>query len=163
MTENSQTFRAAMAQLGSAVCILTTDGQGGRYGITVSAVTAVSDEPPSLIVCVNRKSGANRLIKENGKVCVNVLSCDQEDVGAAFASSKTDPEERFGTGAWSPSLLGNPKLSDTAASFDCEIDQAVEFGTHTVFFCRVAETAVSEDTTCLIYHGRAYHKIEGVG
>ena len=43
-----------MAQLGSAVCVLTTEGEAGKYGITVSAVTSVSDDPPSLIVCVNR-------------------------------------------------------------------------------------------------------------
>ena len=161
MTEESQAFRAAMAQLGSAVCILTTDGPGGLYGITVSAVTAVSDDPPSLIVCVNRGSGANAPIKENRRVCVNVLSCDQERISAAFSDPATEPADRFKTGDWSTSLLGNPQLSDTAASFDCQIAQTVEFGTHSVFFCRVARTSVSQNTTCLIYHGRAYHKIEG--
>ncbi|MEQ8557448.1 MAG: flavin reductase family protein [Henriciella sp.] len=163
MTNDSQSFRAAMAQLGSAVCILTTDGPGGRYGITASAVTAVSDDPPSLIVCVNRGSGANAAIKANGRVCVNVLSCDQEDVSSAFSDKSIPPAERFDTGHWGESPLGNPILAATAACFDCEIDKAVEYGTHTVFFCHTAGIEVSESATCLIYQGRAYHRIEGFG
>ena len=43
------------------------------------------------------------------------------------------------------------------------IDKAVEYGTHTVFFCKALDISVSQATTCLIYQGRAYHKIEGFG
>lgn len=163
MTNDSQTFRAAMAQLGSAVCVLSTGGPGGRYGITASAVTAVSDDPPSLIVCVNRSSGANIVIKTNGRVCVNVLSCEQEAVSAAFSTSDIAPQERFGSGEWKDGKVGNPVLANTAAYFDCEIDKAVEYGTHTVFFCRAIDISASTAATCLIYQGRGYHKIEGVG
>lgn len=163
MTNDRQSFRAAMAQLGSAVCILSTGGPAGRYGITASAVTAVSDDPPSLIVCVNRNSGANAAIKENGRVCVNVLSCDQEAVSAAFSNSSLTPARRFDTGDWQESAIGNPVLAETAAHFDCEIDKTVEYGTHTVFFCKALHISVSTATTCLIYQGRAYHKIQGFG
>ena len=145
MTNDSQSFRAAMAQLGSAVCILSTGGPAGRYGITASAVTAVSDDPPSLIVCVN------------------VLSCDQETVSAAFSNPSVVPARRFDTGEWQDSPIGNPVLAETAAYFDCEVDKAVEYGTHTVFFCKALDISVSQATTCLIYQGRAYHKIEGFG
>ena len=163
MTNDSQSFRAAMAQLGSAVCILSTGGLAGRYGITASAVTAVSDDPPSLIVCVNRNSGANAAIKTNGRLCVNVLSCDQETVSAAFSNPSVVPARRFDTGEWQDSPIGNPVLAETAAYFDCEVDKAVEYGTHTVFFCKALDISVSQATTCLIYQGRAYHKIEGFG
>ena len=122
-------------------------------------MTGVSDDPPSLIICVNRNSGANAVIRENGQVCVNVLSCEQEDVSTTFSDRAIAPAVRFETGDWHESGLGNPMLADTAAHFDCEIDKAVEYGTHTVFFCRATEIGVSENATCLIYQGRAYHKI----
>lgn len=163
MINDSQTFRAAMAQLGSAVCVLSTGGSGGRYGITASAVTAVSDDPPSLIVCVNRSSGANAVLKTNGRVCVNVLSCDQEDISAAFSTSDISVGDRFRTGEWKDGKGGSPVLANTAAYFDCEIDKAVEYGTHTVFFCRAIDISASSTATCLIYQGRGYHKIEGAG
>ena len=124
---------------------------------------AVSDDPPSLIVCVNRNSGANSAIKTNGRLCVNVLSCDQETVSAAFSNPSVVPARRFDTGEWQDSPIGNPVLAETAAYFDCEVDKAVEYGTHTVFFCKALDISVSQATTCLIYQGRAYHKIEGFG
>ncbi|WP_084396701.1 flavin reductase family protein [Henriciella aquimarina] len=158
MTDSLQ-FKAAMARLGSAVCIIATDGPCGRYGITVSAVTSVSDDPPSLIVCVNRNSGANAAIKENGALSVNVLSSDQEEVSGVFATSKVDPRERFNTGDWVVSERGNLILNDSAALFECEVDKAVEYGTHTVFFCKVTDSHVGASENGLIYHGRAYHHI----
>ncbi|GGB79736.1 MULTISPECIES: flavin reductase family protein [Henriciella] len=153
-------FRAAMAQLGSAVCVIATDGPAGRYGITVSAVTSVSDDPPSLIVCVNRASGANAIIKQNQTLCVNVLSSEQQDISHTFASGQVPADQRFGAGAWTVSALGNPVLKDVAAWFDCRVDRAIEYGTHTVLFCKPAHIAVSETANCLIYHGRAYHRIQ---
>lgn len=158
MTDSLQ-FRSAMARLGSAVCVIATDGPAGRYGITVSAVTSVSDDPPSLIVCVNRTSGANAPIKANGRLSVNVLSSDQEEISGVFATPGILPEERFRTGEWTLSPLGNPMLGQTAASFECEVDKTEEYGTHTVLFCRVLSSRIGATKNGLIYHGRAYHQI----
>lgn len=47
-------FRNAMAQLGTAVHVVTTDGAGGRAGFTASAVCSVTDTPPSVLVCINK-------------------------------------------------------------------------------------------------------------
>lgn len=155
-------FRDAMSQLGSAVCVVTTDGEAGRYGITVSAVTSVSDDPPCLIVCVNRESGANAVIKDNGRLGVNVLAFDQQPVSDAFSSPAIAPDVRFETGSWRKSHLANPRLESTAAYFDCEVDKAVEYGTHTVFFCKVSDVHASATRNCLIYHGRAYHGLRSM-
>jgi flavin reductase len=51
-------FREGMAVLAGAVNIVTTDGPGGRAGLTASAVCSVTAEPPTLLVCVNRGSSA---------------------------------------------------------------------------------------------------------
>lgn len=47
---DKQDFRDAMARLGSAVNIITTDGPAGRAGFTASAVCSVTDTPPTLLV-----------------------------------------------------------------------------------------------------------------
>jgi flavin reductase len=67
-------FRNAMAQLGSAVSVITTDGPAGKFGFTASAVCSVTDQPPTLLVCMNRNSWAHAHFKQNGVLCVNVLS-----------------------------------------------------------------------------------------
>lgn len=71
---DSSEFRNAMAMLGSAVTIVTTDGPAGRFGFTASAVCSVTDSPPTLLVCVNRASANHEHFKTNGVLCVNVLT-----------------------------------------------------------------------------------------
>jgi hypothetical protein len=51
-------YRDAMACLGAAVNIVTTDGNAGRAGFTASAICSVTDDPPTLLVCMNRGSSA---------------------------------------------------------------------------------------------------------
>ena len=67
-----------MARLGAAVHVVTTAGPAGRHGFTASAVTSVTDDPPTLLVCQNRASDANPAFKANGVLCVNTLAAAQE-------------------------------------------------------------------------------------
>ena len=48
MAVEKQAYREAMARLGAAVNVITTDGPGGRAGFTASAVCSVTDTPPTL-------------------------------------------------------------------------------------------------------------------
>ena len=54
----SQDFRAAMGLAATGVSVVTTDGPSGRFGLTVSAVSSVSADPPLVLICINRKSPA---------------------------------------------------------------------------------------------------------
>ena len=56
---SSNEFREALSKVASAVTVVSTDGPSGAAGLTCSAVCAVSDAPPTLLVCVNRNSAAN--------------------------------------------------------------------------------------------------------
>jgi hypothetical protein len=63
-----------MSRLGAAVNIVTTDGPAGRAGFTASAVCSVTDEPPTLLVCLNRTASVYPAFEANGVLCVNVLA-----------------------------------------------------------------------------------------
>ena len=78
MPVEKQAYREAMARLGAAVNVITTDGPGGRAGFTASAVTSVTDTPPTLLVCANRANDSYPAMKENGVLCVNTLTPAQE-------------------------------------------------------------------------------------
>ena len=80
-------FRNAMARLGGAVSVITTDGPHGRFGFTASAVCSVTDSPPTLLVCMNRASTSNVHFKNNGVLCVNVLSAALQDISGVFSLS----------------------------------------------------------------------------
>src|ERR1700674_3446868 len=66
-------FREAMSRLGAAVHVVTTDGPGGKGGFTATAVCALSDAPPMLLVCLNRRSRSTGPFHANGVFCVNTL------------------------------------------------------------------------------------------
>ena len=154
------TYREAMSRLGAAVNIITSAGPEGDVGFTASAVCSVTDDPPTLLVCMNRASKSNAAFLANKILCVNVLAHEHQELSAPFASVGNLPmAERFGLTKWLRLATGSPVLENSAASFDCTIDQIVEVGTHSVFFCSVKAIHLGPATAGLIYHGRAYHKV----
>jgi flavin reductase len=153
-----QDYRDAMACLGAAVTIVTTDGSGGRAGFTASAICSVTDDPPTLLVCMNRASSAYASVTRNKVVCVNVLSARHQELSRLFGG-KVPAAERFAAATWSTLETGAPVLADCAVAFDCRISDVVNVGTHDVLFCRVVALKRSGCTDNLIYFGRAYHAV----
>jgi len=159
MTVERQEFRDAMARLGAAVNVLTSDGPAGRSGCTASAVCSVTDDPPTLLLCLNRSSENNASFKTNGVVCINTLAHGHEELSATFASRKFDMAARFAAGEWTTLHTGAPILVGASVSFDCTISQSVEVGTHTVFFCEVQAIQQGPADQGLIYFARQYHRL----
>jgi flavin reductase len=161
VTIDRRSFREAMSRLGAAVNIITTQAAEGPLGFTASAVCSVTDDPPTLLVCMNRTSKLNAAFKAAGILCVNVLSHEQERLSALFAGGDMPMSARFAQTSWTRLVTGAPVLEAAAASFDCKIDQITEVGTHSVLFCAVVAIRLGSASSGLIYHGRAYHKIVG--
>lgn len=153
-----QDFRNAMARLGSAVHVVTTDGPAGLGGFTASAVTSVTDTPPTLLVCVNRNVSSLGAMLENGVLCVNTLGSRHREVSRLF-STKMPMTERFSTARWQKGVTGAPMLQDAVVSFDCRIASSVDVGTHTVLFCNVLGLPEGGDDEALIYFRKAYHRL----
>jgi flavin reductase len=157
-------FREAMSRLGAAVNIITTTGPDGDAGFTASAVCSVTDEPPTLLVCINKTASLHDTIKANGILCVNVLTHADEELSPVFAGAGAVPmAARFALASWRRLVTGSPVLERAAAGLDCRIDQVVEVGTHSVVFCAVQAIHLGAASSGLIYHGRAYHKVSAVG
>jgi flavin reductase len=161
MTVSRQEFRDAMARLGAAVNIITTDGPAGKGGFTASAVCSVTDEPPTLLLCMNRNATAAPRLKENGVVCVNVVGVTQKEAAMVFAGvTKCPMEERFHAGTWTTLTTGAPALDGALESFDCRIAEIVEKGTHLVIFAEVEAIRLGRpEEHGLIYFGRDYHPV----
>lgn len=167
---DKQTYRDAMARLVAAVSVVTSDGPGGLCGSTVSAVCSVSDEPPILLVCINRSSRNNAILKQNGRLCVNVLRADQAPLATRFSQAGITVEERFAGAAWSAGgdgsgasgMGGAPMLEGALVSLDCQITGHAEVGSHTVFYCTVVATRFGDAGDALAYFARAFHAIAPV-
>jgi flavin reductase len=160
MPPDQDAYRDAMARLGAAVSVITTDGPAGAAGFTASAVCSVTDDPPTLLVCMNRGSDLNAIFKANGVLCVNVLTASQEALSPLFAGMiESAMEARFAAASWSQLVTGCPVLHDAVASFDCRVVQITEVGTHSVLFCEVAALQSCPAHEGLIYFGRSYHRV----
>jgi flavin reductase (NADH)/flavin reductase/chlorophenol-4-monooxygenase component 1 len=152
-------FRDALARAATAVTVVTTDGPAGRAGVTCSAVASVCDTPPTVLVCVNRRSYVNGVIKLNDVLCVNWLSSQQSTVSDMFAGVGQIPmPERFVRGPWETLATGAPYSADATIALDCRVVDAMEVGTHSIFLARVVatKTHVEEHRDPLVYCRRSY-------
>ncbi|HET9018970.1 MAG TPA: flavin reductase [Acetobacteraceae bacterium] len=154
-----QSFRDAMARFGAAVSVVTTDGPAGRRGFTASAVCSVTDDPPTLLVCVNRQNESHAALLANGVLCVNTLAAGQQDISSLFGGAVADHEVRFSSGTWYALETGAPVLQGAVVSFDCRIGQVTEIGTHSVIFGHVQAIRHGSVHDGLIYFGRGYHPV----
>jgi len=156
-------FREAMAHLGAAVNIITTDGPGGRCGFTASAVCSLTDAPASVIVCMSRSSQQNAAFKKNGIACINTLSGKQQDLSDIFAGRRNlGMAERFAAAKWSTLVTGAAVLDEALLSLDCQIARSDDFGTHSLFVCSVVALTQARNDSALIYFGRTFHTVSPV-
>ena len=158
-----QAYRDGMSRLAAAVNVITTDGPGGRGGFTASAVCSVTDEPPTLLLCLNLSSRQNDILRANGVLCVNALAAGQTDISDLFSTRDLAIADRFAAGAWSTLATGSPVLEGAVASFDCRIVERLERGTHAVIFCEVQAVRPGQGETPLIYFGRGYRATSDPG
>ena len=156
--ERKQEYRDAMARLGAAVNIVTTDGPGGLAGFAATAVCSVTDDPPTLLVCLNRTSSAYPAVTANQVLCVNTLSHSHEDLSRRFGG-KTPVKERFEGASWSVLETGAPALDDALISLDCKVRTISDGGTHDILICEVLAIKENEGGQALIYFDRRYHTI----
>jgi cob(II)yrinic acid a,c-diamide reductase len=156
-----QAYRDAMAHFAGHVHVVTTDGPAGRRGATVIAACSVSDNPPMVLVCLNRENLKNEPFAQNGNFALNTLAAHHQPMAVGFSGVTGLPaEERFALGKWDTLSTGAPTLTDALAVFDCEVVDAKDLATHRVLFGRVAGLRVGDSLRPLIYHGRGYHVLE---
>ncbi|WP_283194570.1 flavin reductase [Rhizobium sp. AN80A] len=156
--QRKQEYRNAMARLGAAVNVVTSDGPAGLAGFAATAVCSVSDDPPTLLVCINRGSSAYPAVSANRVVCVNTLSHAHEELSRRFGG-KTPVRERFEGASWSSLATGAPALDDALISLDCKVKSVSDGGTHDILICEVVAIRESEGGRALIYFDRRYHTI----
>lgn len=140
-------FRDAMASCAAGVHVITTDGAAGRYGITMTAVAPVTDEPPTVMLCINRSARIIPILSENGSLCINMLADEHQDVAEHFAGlTGLSPEERFAYHIWHRGKTGQLEIEGALAHLHGHIVGKHEIGTHFVFYVRLDEIKTAVQT-----------------
>jgi len=160
LTPRQLAFRNAMAHLPAAVCIITTDGAAGRCGITASAVCSVTDSPPTVLVCLNQRSAMHDVFKQNGHLCINVLSSEHEELAMHFSGATRMPmAERFTLHDWHPGVASQPVLDGALVKLQGHIKDSKAVGSHSVLFVELDDIETSEERDSLVYFARLFHAV----
>lgn len=156
----SMGFVQAMGKCVTSVNIICTDGPGGKFGVTVSAMSSVSANPPLLLVCINRNNLAYNAIIENQCFSVNTLAEHQYTIAQVFAGQiKPESNDRFSCAEWDLLHTNSPVLSEALASFDCILEHHSNFGTHAIIVGRVKTVAYQDEGLPLAYAQQKFRKL----
>ena len=159
MTVSVPVFRSAMSRFPGAVTLLTTGSGPTLNGITATAVCSVTDSPPSLLACIDRKSGTRATIAATGRFSVQLLTGAHDDLARRFAGTTgVHGADRFAMGRWSRFRCGLPLLEGCPAVLACEVCETFEVGTHSIFIGRIEEARFAEGTG-MVYAQSRFHAI----
>ena len=145
-------LRRTLGSFATGVTVVTVGGTE-PHGMTANSFTAVSLEPPLILICVRRDAVMHRRLLHCSTFGVSVLAAHQEAVARHFASRNRPPgREQFGTADWTTGgLSGAPLLAEAAARLECEVWQTYEGGDHSIFLGRLLSFDRRPDTDVLLF------------
>lgn len=130
-----ESYRRALSYLAGGVVIVTTCGADGEpRGMTATAVCSVSIEPPLVMACMSQAAVTHVAVEASGVFALNILPADAQELAQRFASSS---EDKFSGVRTVAGASGAPLLADALAHCDCEVEDAIIAGDHTIFIGRV--------------------------
>ena len=142
-------FRLAMRRYIYSVSIMSNkDDNGNSNAITVSSVTSISMDPPSLLICINKSSRIHDTLQIGSKFCINLLKKDQEDL-SNICSDEESYEERFNNENWDTEQI--PFLSNAQANIFCKVDKLTSYHTHTIVVGLVENANHTNEISTLTY------------
>jgi flavin reductase (DIM6/NTAB) family NADH-FMN oxidoreductase RutF len=158
---SSDEFRGAMRHLTGGVSVITVGSGKDITGMTVTSVSSLSVEPPTLIVSINRESSSWPILRRQGFFGVNILAAGQLDVAERFTGKGgLKGADRFAGAQWTTRISGVPLLVGALAAIDCEVEEIVERHSHAIVIGRVLDIQKSGHTAALAYWQGRYVAVD---
>ena len=162
MSVSADALKQLLGRRASTVAIVTARAGARVHGMTVTAFTEVSLEPPLVLVCADRSSHTHPVIEQGGVFAVNLLAQDQAALSNRFASKK-DEERRFEGIACEAGATGAPLLPGTLGALDCRVVAAHDGGDHVIYVGRVEAIRHAPEREPLLYQRGAYGSFTRAG
>ncbi len=156
---DSADFRRVLGNFPTGVTVVTAMTDSGAVGLTIGSFTSVSLEPPLVLFCPERGSGAWAQMSATKRFCVNVLGADQADIGGVFARKSQD---RFAGVNWSRRVTGAPVLDGSIAWIDCVLHAVHDGGDHHIVVGLVKALATENDHKPLLFFRGQYGSFEAL-
>jgi flavin reductase (DIM6/NTAB) family NADH-FMN oxidoreductase RutF len=154
-------FKAAMRGLAGGVSVITVGRGRDITGMTVTSVSSLSVDPPTLIVSVNRASSSWEMLNRYRAFGVNILGADQLDIADRFSGKGgLKGAARFAGSDWVEAATGTPLLVDALAAIDCEVEEIIERHSHAIVIGRVRAIRATAGHAALAYFDGGYATVE---
>lgn len=148
-----------MARFASGVTVVTTAGETGFHGVTVTAFCSVSLDPPLVLVCIDRSIQSHALIAAAQAWAVNLLARDQEFYAEQFSGRAPLADRAFSRVPHRIGALGVPLIEGCLAWIECRPWASYDGGDHTIFVGEVAALALGPSDDPLVYYDRAFYEL----
>ncbi|WP_425336161.1 flavin reductase family protein [Sinorhizobium numidicum] len=154
------TYRDAMSRMSAHVQLITAADGTERRGVTITASCSVSDDPPTILACLNAANPRNDIFSRSGSFALNLLGPQHIRLAHAFSGrDQLDMSRRFALGRWIQLTTGAPILVDAIAAFDCRLIEVKIMATHLILFGEVVDVQIGGKKPPLIYVDRGYHTL----
>jgi flavin reductase (DIM6/NTAB) family NADH-FMN oxidoreductase RutF len=154
MNTDRRQLRQALGCFATGVTVVTVGG-GTPHGMTANSFTAVSLEPPLVLVCVERDAVMHHALGRTGRFGISVLAAGQEDVAKHFA----DRGRPLGLAQfdavdwWTGRASGAPLIAGALAHYECTLWQRYGGGDHTIFVGALLTVDRNDGDALLFCHG----------
>lgn len=153
-------LKSAMRHYAAGVTVITTGEGAAKRGVTATAFTSVTMEPPTVLVCINRNGATNAMIREAGRFCVNILAEGQDAACMTFAGQGgLTGADQFSPFEWRACHGDGLALEGALASIACTVSEVIEKGTHTIFLGWVEEVLLTPSARPLLHYDRALRSV----
>lgn len=156
---SAEAFRRVAGTFATGVTVITAEVGGEPYGCAANAVTSLSLDPPTMLVCLSRASKTHRHVLAASGFAINTLpdSAEGRALCRAFAGKAGD---KFKDVSYRAGRTGAPLLHQAMSWLDCVLEQTHDSGDHTIFIGRVIDADESVDTPLLFYRGQFATMVE---
>jgi flavin reductase ActVB len=154
LENTSNLFRESMGRLASGVSIVTTEFNGRPWGLTISACTSISMEPPLLMISLANTTVSAEAIRKNEHFDVSVLNQDQLDV--AKYGSQRGMSKYFEDYIDMENSDHGYIIKNALANIHCRVENMVVAGDHTIFIGLVKNVVLGEFKDPLLYYYRSF-------
>lgn len=156
MPVTNDEFRHVLGRFASGVTVVTTNNDGQLSGLTVSAFSSVSLEPPLVLICVDKQSSANQAIQAAKAYAVNILREGQDSLSNHFARRTPD---KFADVDYHLGNLNLPLLEGTLGFLECAVTQTVDAGDHYIYLGQVENASADANAKPLLYFSGGYRQL----
>ncbi|HZR03963.1 MAG TPA: flavin reductase family protein [Burkholderiales bacterium] len=144
-------FRRFAGSFPTGVAVATTRDRSGQvFGTTMNALTSLSLDPPTYLMCFGTQSNTLAALHETGLFCLNFLTVKQEHLAKLFASK--NPEKSFGV-AFSSGANGMPVIEGVLAHSEGHVVALHAGGDHTIVVGQIDKVHVGEGEPLVFYRG----------